>query len=259
LRRRADDTEPARNAGQIAANSWLLVRSAQVRAPGFVCSKNLKRRRNQPPLMEIRGNRFRFPLAALFLTLNSELAAPALGIVVAQIIDMTDHVVWNRLKRRRFTPFILLTVFLFGPLSAKGDTGKSTSSNNSDDRKLVSKVLNNLISAWNKNDAEEIAKLFLPDGVLVTPTGSALRSRSEIKKRVSDERQGKLKDTTLNHTVKNVSVLDNGTALVEGMYELKGMKIMGVETSPQGSFVVRYKKQQGRWMIAKAEIVKGNG
>jgi uncharacterized protein (TIGR02246 family) len=173
---------------------------------------------------------------------------------------MTDHVVWNRLKSLRFTPFILLiTVFLLGPLSVKGDTGKSKSSNNSDDRKLVSKVLNNLVSAWNKNDAEEVAKLFLPDGVLVTPTGSVLRSRSEIKKRVSDERQGKLKDTTLNHTVKNVSVLNNGTALVEGMYELKGMKIMGVETSPQGSFVVRYKKQQGRWMIAKAEIVKGNG
>jgi uncharacterized protein (TIGR02246 family) len=141
-------------------------------------------------------------------------------------------------------------------VSAEADSIKPESASNSDDRKAVSKVVDKLISAWNNNDAEGMAKLFLPDGVLITPTGSVVRSRLEIKKRVSDERQGKLKDSTLNHTVNKVSMVNNGTALVEGMYQLKGMKILGIESSPQGSFIVRYKKQQGQWMISKAEILK---
>ena len=169
---------------------------------------------------------------------------------------MLQHALRIRLQVQYFRLFILITVFLSALMSGQADAGESKSGSNSDDRNLVSKALNSLVSAWNKNDAEGIAKLFLPNGVLVTPTGSVLRSRSEIRKRVSDERQGKLKDTTLNHAINKVSVLKNGTALVEGKYELKGMKIVGVETSPEGSFVVRYKKQQGQWMISKAEILK---
>jgi hypothetical protein len=51
-------------------------------------------------------------------------------------------------------------------------------------------------------------------------------------------------------------VLNDGTALVEGLYQVKGMKTMGIETSPRGSFIIRHEKQQGRWMISKAEIQK---
>ena len=164
--------------------------------------------------------------------------------------------VCDRLKSLRFIPFILVPVFLFVPVSSKADRIKPKDASHSDDQKSVSKVVDNLIYAWNKNDTEAIAKLFLPDGVLIIPMGAVIRSRSEIRKRVSGERQGKLKDTTLTHAVNKVSVLSNGTALVEGMYQLKGMRIMGVETSPQGSFIVRHEKHQGRWMISRAEILK---
>jgi uncharacterized protein (TIGR02246 family) len=186
-----------------------------------------------------------------------ELASLITGISIAQIVgSMTKHIVCDRLKGLRCIAFILVSVFLFVAVSAKADKIKPESASNSDDRKLVSKVVDNLISAWNKNDAEAMAKLFLPDGVLITPTGSVIRRRSEIRKRVSGERQGKLKDTMVTHAVNKVSLLNDGTALVEGTYQLKGMKILGVETSPQGSFIVRHKKQQGRWMISKAEILK---
>jgi uncharacterized protein (TIGR02246 family) len=121
---------------------------------------------------------------------------------------------------------------------------------------LVSAVVESLVSAWNKNDTDTVAKLFLPDAVLLTPTGSVVRSRSEIRKRIIDERNGKLKNTTLSHTVKKVSVLNNVTATVEGRYQLDGMKILGVPTAPEGSFVFRHRKQQGRWMISRAEFIQ---
>jgi hypothetical protein len=41
----------------------------------------------------------------------------------------------------------------------------------------------------------------------------------------------------LNHAVNKISVLNNGTAIVEGKYQLVGMKILGVEKSPEGSLL----------------------
>jgi hypothetical protein len=104
--------------------------------------------------------------------------------------------VCDRRKTLCCRQLVLGVLFLSVTLSAKADMIRPDYASNADDRKLVSKVVDNLISAWNKNDPEAIAKLFLPDGILVTPTGSVIRNRSEIRKRVSGERQGKLKDTT---------------------------------------------------------------
>jgi hypothetical protein len=38
---------------------------------------------------------------------------------------------------------------------------------------------------------------------------------------------------------------------------LGGMKVMGLKTSPSGSYVLRQKRQQGHWLIEKAEVTKG--
>lgn len=127
---------------------------------------------------------------------------------------------------------------------------------NSDERDLSAKLVETLVSAWNKNDAETIAKLFLPDAVLITPTGSVVRSRPQIRKRIIDERQGRLKETTLQNTVEDISLLNDNTAVIKGRYRLDGMKILGFKTAPEGPFILRQKKQQGRWMISRAEILR---
>jgi hypothetical protein len=54
-----------------------------------------------------------------------------------------------------------------------------------------------------------------------------------------------------------VSFPDANTALVRGKYVLDGMKVMGIKTSPSGSYVLRQKRQQGQWLIEKAEVMKG--
>jgi len=47
-----------------------------------------------------------------------------------------------------------------------------------------------LVRAWNRGDAERIAALFAPNGVLIIPTGSEIRSRAAIKKTISEQRSG---------------------------------------------------------------------
>jgi hypothetical protein len=42
---------------------------------------------------------------------------------------------------------------------------------------------------------------------------------------------------------------------VKGKYVLDGMKVLGVSTSPAGTYVLRQKKQKGAWLIEKAEVL----
>lgn len=116
-------------------------------------------------------------------------------------------------------------------------------------------IVKTLVLAWNRGDSEAVARMFLPDGVLIIPTGSVIRSRNEIRKRMLEERRGRLKESTLHNTVDDVSVIDANTALVRGQYTLDGMKILGVKTSPAGAYVLRQKKLQGAWLIEKAEVL----
>ena len=127
-----------------------------------------------------------------------------------------------------------------------------------DERQAVAQIAEIVATAWNKNDSEAIARLFLPDATLIMPTGSVVYSRAAIKKRLIDERNGKLKNTILQNTIAGVFFPNKQAAIVQGNYRLHGMKILGVESSPAGRFVFHQSKRQGQWMISKAEILRQN-
>jgi uncharacterized protein (TIGR02246 family) len=113
-----------------------------------------------------------------------------------------------------------------------------------------------LVLAWNRSDAKNISALFVPNGVLITPTGSEIHSRADIQKTISEQRNGMLKETTLTNTVDDVSHPDADTAVVKGTYELQGIKVLGFTSSSTGSYVFRQTKQDGRWLISKAEVTR---
>lgn len=113
-----------------------------------------------------------------------------------------------------------------------------------------------LVQAWNRGNAENIAGLFAPDGVLIMPTGSAVRSRAEIQKTISHHSNGMLKESTLTNTVDDVSQPDDDTAVLKGSYQLEGIKVLGISTTSTGSYELKQIKQNGRWLIAKAEVTR---
>jgi uncharacterized protein (TIGR02246 family) len=156
--------------------------------------------------------------------------------------------------------WLSLIVFSILVISLPGHAGTNTAdqsaNKNTNEQKTVAKIIETVTMAWNKNEPDTIAGLFLPDAILVMPTGSVVKSRSAIRKRLIDERNGKLKDTTLENRIAGITFRDNQAAIVRGDYQLHGMKILGIETSPAGKFVFHQKKHQGRWMIAKAEILR---
>ena len=182
--------------------------------------------------------------AASFLNLSTG------GICIALLFStMVKHAL--EILQFGWLQFVVLGVFLATPLSVKGAAAPDA-----DNRKLVSKAVNALVLAWNKQDADVIAEYFLPDAVLVMPTGKVARTRAAIRERLLAEWNGKLKDSVLSHAVESVSLEGKDTALVKGKYRLEGVKVLGFERSPEGAFVFSHRKQQGRWMIAKAELLR---
>jgi uncharacterized protein (TIGR02246 family) len=119
-------------------------------------------------------------------------------------------------------------------------------------------TVKNLVLAWNRGDSEAVARMFLPEGVLILPNGSVIRSRSAIRKRLMEERKDRLKESTLSNTVEDISLVDASTASIKGKYVLNGMIVMGIKTSPAGAYVLRQKKHQGVWLIEKAEVLGKN-
>lgn len=112
-----------------------------------------------------------------------------------------------------------------------------------------------LVKAWNQGDADKIAELFLPDGVLRLPTGSEIKSREEIKNTIAKHQDGMLKETKLTNSIKGVST-NGDNAVVKGNYELEGIKVLGFSTSSTGSYEFHGTRRDGRWLIAKAEVTR---
>lgn len=112
-----------------------------------------------------------------------------------------------------------------------------------------------LVQAWNLGNADKIAELFLPDGVLRLPTGSEIKSREEIKNTIAKHHDGMLKETKLTNSIEGVSTNGNNT-VVKGNFQLEGIKILGFSTSSTGTYEIHGAKRDGRWLIAKAEVTQ---
>ena len=120
------------------------------------------------------------------------------------------------------------------------------------------KTVKELVRTWNQGKAESIARFFAANGTLIIPTGTSIQSRSEIEKTIAEKRSGLLKETTLSNTVAEITRPDAETAIVKGTYQLEGIKLLGFNTSATGSYVLRQIKEEGRWLISRAEVNRGN-
>lgn len=116
-------------------------------------------------------------------------------------------------------------------------------------------TIKKLVQAWNQGDADKIAELFLPDGVLRLPTGSEIKSREEIKNTIAKHHDGVLKETKLTNSIGGVST-GGDKAVVKGNYQLEGIKVLGFSTSATGTYEFHGNKRDGRWLIAKAEVTR---
>lgn len=176
----------------------------------------------------------------------------AIGILTAVITVATTLIV-NQLPQKEKKEFTTTS-----KSSAKGEIVERSATLDQKSSSPPDKTVADLVHAWNQGRTNEIAKMFASDGVLIIPAGSQIQSSAEIEKTILERRAGILKDTTLSNTVENVSQSDENRATVKGRYQLEGIKILGFSKSASGSYILHQIRQQGRWLISRAELIKGD-
>jgi len=107
-------------------------------------------------------------------------------------------------------------------------------------------------SAWNQNDAKQMADLFLTDGDYISSTGRTARGRDELQKAFAAQWSGVYKGTKLAHTLTNIRFLNKDVAIADGAFEITGMrepsgKLLHARTGL--STVIAARKGQ-RWYVA---------
>lgn len=105
------------------------------------------------------------------------------------------------------------------------------------ERQSIRYLMRSFVSAWNRNDAEAVAQLFLNEGKFISTSGSEGASRAEIVEALRREHYETFTGTTLSMKLATIRSFNDGVAVAEGTYELSGLDLfLGLTTSVTGPF-----------------------
>lgn len=125
-------------------------------------------------------------------------------------------------------------------------------STNAADEKDIHAISVQLQDAWNKADPRMLADLFLTDGDYISSTGRTARGRDEVEKAFAQQWSGIYRKTKIAATVTNTRFVRRDVAIVDGTFEVSGMKDAsgrGLSARSGLSTIVAVKKGD-RWYIA---------
>lgn len=127
----------------------------------------------------------------------------------------------------------------------------------SEKTEAVQNIIRTFVEAWNRDDADALVALFVPDGDFISPSGATANDRGEIKSLLTREHQELFKGTTLTKTIRRIAFPQPDLAEVTGVYELRGVPLfLGITVSPEGTFAFHVKQRDGQWMIERAHITR---
>ncbi len=146
----------------------------------------------------------------------------------------------------RTFPRIALALALF--LSAVSVLSQPTAADEKDIRSIGAQVQD----AWNKADPKMMGDLFLTDGDYVSSTGRTARGRAEVEKAFAQQWASVYKGTKITVTVTTVQFVRRDVAVVDGAFEVTGMKDASGRTlsARSGLSTIVASKKGSRWYIA---------
>jgi uncharacterized protein (TIGR02246 family) len=120
------------------------------------------------------------------------------------------------------------------------------------DEKDIRAISGQIQDAWNKADAKMMADLFLTDGDYVSSTGRSARGRAEVEKAFAQQYAGIYKGTKITMTVTTVHFIRRDVAIVDGAFDVTGMKDASGKALParSGLATTVVAKKGDRWYIA---------
>ena len=106
--------------------------------------------------------------------------------------------------------------------------------------------------AWNKADPCLLADLFLTDGDYISSSGRTERGRGEVERAFAQQWAGIYRKTKIALTVTAVRFVRPDVAIVDGAFDVSGMKDPGGKALParSGLSTVVGVKKGDRWYVA---------
>ena len=118
------------------------------------------------------------------------------------------------------------------------------------DDDLLSAQADAFAAAWSSADAAGLAALFATDGDILDPAGVRFHGRDEIQAPYEDLFSGIYQGTTLTVTQSSARFPFEDSAIVQGSYEILGMKSPdGEDMTVKGKYTNLAVKENGEWTL----------
>lgn len=119
------------------------------------------------------------------------------------------------------------------------------------DEDAIRQIADEFVAAWSAGDAPAIGESFAVDGDSLSPDGELFSGRDQVVNRYAELFEGMYKDTTLTLTTTSIRFLQPDVAVVDGSYEIDGMKDAEGNDLPtiKGIYMNVSVKEGERWLI----------
>jgi len=156
----------------------------------------------------------------------------------------------------RFTYLFLVVIMVVGlfagcqPAVEEAPEPEAPAEATMSDEDMLSAQTDAFAAAWGSGDAAAIAALFIEEGDTVGPDGVRFQGREALQGRYEELLGGMYQGTTVSISQTSVSFPSPEVAVVNGTYEIMGMKTAGGEDMTiKGLYMNVTVKQGGEWKI----------
>ena len=116
----------------------------------------------------------------------------------------------------------------------------------------IRKLYAEYTAAWNRHDAKAMASFWTIDGDYMEPDGRHAKGQTEVEKLFTQEQQTVFKDSTLALTIETVWFVTADVAMVDGKYDLSGVRDLEGKQLPtrSGHLTAILLREDGSWKVA---------
>ena len=121
----------------------------------------------------------------------------------------------------------------------------------------IRKAYEHFMAAWNRHDPKAMAAMWMIDGDHMEPDGRHARGQAEVEKLFEAEQSSVFKESTLKLTIETVYFADADVALVDGTYDLTGVRDQEGKEVParRGHLTSALVNDGGSWKVAMSRAM----
>lgn len=123
--------------------------------------------------------------------------------------------------------------------------------------RVVRELYDNFVAAWNRHDVAALAAMWAIDGDHLEPDGSVAKGRDAVGRLLARQHETVFGKTRLNLSVADVWFPADHVALVDGGYEIYGIRTPDGQELParRGHLTSILIQEQGKWWIAASRLM----